>query len=274
MIIECTGIKFNVEYAPEEISAGKIPVIFFHGFTGSSSEWDFLQPHLNEKFTGVFIDLPGHGKTKASAPEYYSPVGMSASLNELFNKLTHGIIILAGYSMGGRAALSYFFNYPNNVKGLFLESTSPGLKNYYDRIERRKSDTQLAEKIKINGIESFVNYWMNIPLFDSQKKLSEEELDEIKNAKLKNDSEGLIKSLTMFGTGSMPSNWERLKDLNIPAALISGSSDSKFSLIMREMNELIPVSDYTEVPGCGHNIHLEKPADFINLLNRFLQNFV
>ena len=44
---------------------------------------------------------------------------------------------LIGYSMGGRAALSYAVKYPEKLAGLILESTSAGIAD--EKLRRRKS---------------------------------------------------------------------------------------------------------------------------------------
>ena len=94
-------------------------------------------------------------------------------------------VIIAGYSMGGRAALSFASKYPQMIKGLILESASAGIIEENLRKERTEQDEKLAEFIETHSIEEFVDYWMNISLFDSQKNLSKEKLEEIKKSKIK-----------------------------------------------------------------------------------------
>ena len=53
-----------------------------------------------------------------------------------------------------------------------LESASPGLSTEEEREIRRGNDRKLAKRILENGMEAFVDQWENIPLFESQKRLS------------------------------------------------------------------------------------------------------
>ena len=85
---------------------------------------------------------------------------------ELIKKFTKEKIILAGYSMGGRAALSFAVKHPEMLKGLILESASAGIKEKSLRSERVNSDEQLARYIEAHSLEEFVDFWMNIDLFD------------------------------------------------------------------------------------------------------------
>ena len=96
---------------------------------------------------------------------------MANDLKCIFDKFSITKAHVLGYSMGGRLALTFANLYPQCVRSLILESTSPGLETEEERSERRKSDQQLAERILNDGIEAFVERWENITLFESQKRL-------------------------------------------------------------------------------------------------------
>ena len=66
--------------------------------------------------------------------------------------------------MGGRIALAYTIHYPERVKALILESSSPGLLNEQDREERKAADKLLANKIIDEGITSFVDKMGEYPV--------------------------------------------------------------------------------------------------------------
>src|SRR5690606_27690055 len=151
--------------------------------------------------------------------------------HDLFSELGFTEFVLAGYSMGGRTALAYAAVHPERLQALILESASPGLKTAAEQVERQQRDSELALKILANGIQSFVDKWENIPLFDSQKKLPTEIRDEIKQERLSQQPQGLANSLIGMGTGSQPSYWNHLKDIHIPVLLITGSLDLKFEAI-------------------------------------------
>ena len=54
-------------------------------------------------------------------------------LETLFEQLSVDSFYLVGYSMGGRIALAYTIRYPERVRALILESSSPGLADEQDR---------------------------------------------------------------------------------------------------------------------------------------------
>jgi 2-succinyl-6-hydroxy-2,4-cyclohexadiene-1-carboxylate synthase len=172
--------------------------------------------------------------------------------------------------MGGRVALTYAVNHQNNIDAIILESTTAGLQNESERKSRILQDEDLSKRIEQNGIDDFVEYWTNLELFKSQKKLPIEVQQQIKIEKLKNNPTGLKNSLHGFGTGKMLSVWERLGLLQIPTLLITGEEDKKFNSISSEMVKLIPGAKHVIVENSGHNVHLEKPEVFVNLIKEFL----
>lgn len=255
---------------------GKPTIVFIHGFTGSSSDWLEILPKIDNHFSTIAIDLIGHGKS--SSPhnsELYEINSLNKQIKKIIEVFQLDKVIVVGYSMGGRVALNFANEYPNFVKGLILESTSAGILDAKERNERYQSDLLLSEKIIDEDVEKFVDYWINLPLFSSQRSLPKEKLNDIRLAKLNNNPTGLSNSLIGCSTGKMQPLYNRLQFFNFPVLLISGEKDTKYCEINSEMNNLFPLSEHVIVKGAGHNIHLELPSEFVILVNRFLRaNFI
>lgn len=127
MIIPTSNVKINVEYFPS-LEKEAAFVFLLHGFTGSSNDWMEIIPNLRKNFSYVAIDLIGHGQSDAPDElEHYKTPSIIAQLDDIFRHFTKDRFILMGYSMGGRAALSYATTYHENLLGLILESTSAGI---------------------------------------------------------------------------------------------------------------------------------------------------
>src|SRR5690625_4319625 len=179
---------------------------------------------------------------------------------------------MLGYSLGGRTALSFAQYFPNQVKSLILESASPGLKTEAERKTRREQDDKLAEKIKEEGIEAFVNKWENIPLFTSQKNLPKTIQNRIRKERLSQKKTGLGNSLVYMGTGRQPSWWDQLQSLTIPVLLIVGELDVKFVQINQTMHHLLKHSTIQCVPNAGHAVHIEQVEKFDKIIGDFLSH--
>lgn len=257
-----------------EKSASSNYIILLHGFTGSAEDWNFLTSDLNPDFNIIAIDLIGHGKSSSPlTPDFYSSNEISNQIYHIINFFKLKKIILLGYSMGGRAALSFAVKFPKIVNGLILESATAGIENDILRNERKKEDARLSEYILNNHLEKFIDYWMNLDLFSTQKSLPAEKLKLIREQKLKNNKIGLSNSLKEFSTGKMIPLFDQLKNLYVKTLLINGEFDKKYTEINFQLESLFPNAKHVIIKDAGHNTHLEQPKTFISVLNRFLNEF-
>lgn len=272
MIIQTSQIKINVEFFPSDKKNS--PFIFFlHGFTGSSKDWEEIIPQLNPNYNYAALDLIGHGKSESpDNVELYKADSLVKQLDEVFKYFTKKEFILAGYSMGGRAALTYAVKHADKLCGLILESTSAGIADEKMREERVRSDEKIIKLIEEKPLEEFVEFWMNQDLFATLKSLPQEKLIKIKNLKLKIKKIGLINSLKGFGTGVLPPLHNKLQLVNCKTLLVSGELDTKFTQINSELIKSFPSAKHVVIKNAGHNVHFEKPEEFVRVVNKFLES--
>lgn len=245
------------------------PIVLLHGFTGSSKTWEKYMSTWTEKFQVITIDLPGHGKTVC-----HSPRTMKACCDDVQQLLIHLQIKkchLLGYSMGGRTALSFAMWYPEFVSSLLLESASPGLQEVEERKARLANDKKLAEKILTDDVALFVQFWENIPLFQSQKNLPEHVQAEIRVERLNQSKYGLAESLLYMGTGKQPSWWQKLDELVMPILLIVGEIDEKFVQLNKRMQEKMQDAELAIVKNAGHAVHVEQVEKFAKIVMEFIE---
>jgi len=269
------GISIFIKKNFRRINPEKKTIFFLHGFGGSSGDWQDVFSLLGSDFQLIALDLPGFGKSsKPRSDDFYKVDFLVQLIDEILIKFTLHDVVLTGYSMGGRLALHCAINNPTRIKALILESASAGIKTLPEREARRKSDAELISFIEENSLNDFFSHWQNQPLFNSQKKLPLEERCAIFLKKVKHNSKiGLANSLKNFGQGSVENVWQKLPKITLPVLLLSGSLDSKYSSLQNEMAELLPNSTHKIIDDAGHNLHLEKPTDFVNLIRDFLQIF-
>lgn len=258
------GVNVHYEiYHPNQTET----VVFLHGFTGSTKTWEEVIHFLPNNFRFIAVDLNGHGQTSSPADEIlYTMDAQVDLLHALFTELDLTSFHLVGYSMGGRVAISYAVKYPEQIKTLLLESSTPGIVSEEERKLREEADVRLAEKMLQDGLEAFVDYWENIPLFASQKQLPEEKQQSIRSERLAHNTQGLANSLKMMGTGVMPSVWHKLHVLTMPVHLVTGELDEKFKCIANKMKDQMPHFAHTTVEQAGHAIHVEKPQKFATIV--------
>ncbi|PPA71753.1 2-succinyl-6-hydroxy-2,4-cyclohexadiene-1-carboxylate synthase [Jeotgalibacillus proteolyticus] len=266
MKLDIRGASYHLE------SKGKgEPILFLHGFTGSGETWKEAVKGLEEEASIILLDLPGHGKTVLpEMPSRYSMEEACRDLAKILDSLKLEKVNVVGYSMGGRAALSFACLYPNRVNKLVLESASPGLDQMADREARKQQDDKLADFIEAEGMKAFVDKWESIPLFASQRTLPAPLQNEIRKQRLQNKPNELAQSLREMGTGSQPSWWYRLSTLSNETLLLVGEEDKKFCIIAENMEKKLPNAKKIIFSGAGHAIHVEQPKKFGTIIKEFL----
>ncbi|HEK9100630.1 2-succinyl-6-hydroxy-2,4-cyclohexadiene-1-carboxylate synthase [Bacillus pfraonensis] len=261
----------GVTYEYEVVGSGE-PLLLLHGFTGSMETWRPFISSWSQQFQVILVDLVGHGKTES--PEemtHYDIQNVALQMTTLLDHLHIEKAHILGYSMGGRLAITMACLYSERVKSLLLENCTAGLEMEADREARRIKDEQLADRIEFEGIELFVNFWENIPLFATQKKLPNDMKEAVRKERLANIPRGLANSLRGMGTGVQPSWWNQLERLKMPVLLMNGEYDQKFFQILASMKKCIPHAKFVKIDGAGHAIHVEQPQKFGTIVEGFLK---
>ena len=248
------------------------PLLLLHGFTGAASTWAPFLPVLAAGHDVVAVDLLGHGRSDAPAdPARYAADRCADDLATLLDALDIERAAVLGYSMGGRMALQLAVAHPDRLRALVLESASPGIEDDAERAERAAADERLAADIEREGIAAFVERWERLPLWASQAALPHELRDELRAQRLDNDPRALASSLRGAGAGVTRPLHDRLADVRAPTLLVAGALDAKYARLADRMAAAIPDGRTVIVPGAGHAVHLERPAEFVAAVVAFLR---
>jgi len=270
MKIVSDSVNINFEYF-NSFDQKRNTVLMLHGFTGSLDDWREIHSSFNPTFNYIGIDLVGHGNSDSPViVDKYSPQAISKQINDLMTNLSIESAVIMGYSMGGRTALSFAINHPNQIRGLILESTTARIENKKIRSERIKTDEELADYIESHSIEEFVELWMSKEIFNTQRRFSNEKLMNIRKKKTLNSKIGLANSLRGFGTGRMGYFGSKLNQINCPVLLITGELDTKFTKINSVLKKKFPNVKHKIIKNAGHNTHLEEPMKFVSISNMIL----
>ncbi len=260
----------NYRFSYESQGDRNNPVILFlHGFMGNSKVFAEAMSLLSAQFYCLAVDLPGHGQTQIfGSDSYYSMETTAVALVELLHELKLDPCCLVGYSMGGRLALYLACFFPQLFPKVVLESSSPGLKTEREREQRRESDGQLAQQLINGNFANFLATWYSKPLFNSLQQ--HPQFEQLLKSRLNNNPSQLAQSLLYMGTGSQPSLWQKLSQMENHLLLLVGARDDKFTAINSEMAVLCHHAQLEVIQGCGHNIHFEDVNQFVNRIRLFV----
>jgi len=234
-------------------------IVLLHGFTQTGRSWEPTIAALGERYRALAPDIRGHGGAADLRPVSFEAVQADVLA------LAPPRFALAGYSMGGRIALSIALSPAGRERSsrLTLVGASPGLADAAERRARRAADDALADRIEGEGIEAFASHWSSLPLFADQAPAV---ADAAHAVRLSQSPAGHAAALRGLGTGVMEPLWDRLPSLDIPVTLIVGERDAKFRAIAARMAESLPQAALHVVPGAGHAVQLERPDAVAALL--------
>lgn len=250
-------------YGVSVIGTGK-PLVCFHGFSESGSTWDGIEV---PGYRLIRIDSIGHGRSaRPMEVEPYTLPQMLSDLHTVIYAVAGERYALMGYSMGARIALLYALEYPHEVTHLVLESGSVGIEEEGERQDRYVADQALAERIRAHDITWFSETWAKLDIFKTQQSLPPKVQQQIQGRRLLNSPHALAFTLEGSGQGTMPYVGHRLGELTMPVCYISGELDTKYTAIGAQYFGDV----YRIVPQVGHNVHVEAPEAYQQILKQFL----
>lgn len=225
--------------------------VLLHGFTQNRRCWGPFAGALGRTHRIIGVDLPGHG---ASGFDHVSFEDAGELVAETLAGIG-GVDLLVGYSMGGRLALRCLIEHPDSAGHLALIGATAGLEDASARTERRAGDRQLSDRLHAGTPESFLDFWLGLPLFDG---LTEDQ--QCRRERLAHWGSGIAETLLHRGTGSMEPLWDRLDHIRVPTLLLAGARDEKFARLgARLASGIGSAATLRLIPRCGHACHLEDP---------------
>lgn len=182
--------------------------------------------------------------------------------------------VVVGYSMGGRVALAALCHDPHPFGTLVLEAAGLGPLDAAERSAASDRDFRNAARLRAEGIEAFMDFWEELPLFATQHALPDTVRERIRAERLSNDPEALARSFEHAGQHAMPSRsrvLEALEKSGVPVLYLAGELDRKYRSLSEDVAAL-PCAEVRVISGAGHDTHLENPSEFVRCLANFLES--
>jgi esterase len=246
--------------------ASNPPLILVHGLDRVARTFDHVVPHFTSRFRVIAYDMRGHGDSDWDPQARYVVEDHVSDLEGLVAQLGLRNITLWGNSTGGRVVQVFAGKHPALVSRVISEDVGP---------ERPQ---QIAD-----------NYLRRVKQ-EEQGWASEEELLSVL-MKAPNASEAVLRPYVRYGTkqradgrivwkrdpnlvkGFVPTDlWQYVRNITVPILyVIGGRSTIVPKDTQDELRKTLPRVEIVTVPDTGHYPSDEKPAEFLAVVDRFLQ---
>lgn len=240
--------------------------MLLHGFTGSPDSWDAVIGQADFDQSPLAPALLGHRARGcvSKATSFSEEVSRLAELASVVDPPR----LLCGYSLGARLGLGLLSEHPALFDAAILIGVHPGLEGDAERARRRASDASRARALREEGVQAFVAAWEALPLFRTQRALSDEALAQQRDIRSSHDAGGLARSLEVLGLAEMPAYGATVSSIDVPVTLMAGSRDDKFCKLARGLARDNPRFEPLFVEGAGHNLLIEAPEAVASAIDR------
>ena len=235
-----------------KFGSSKKVVVYLHGWGANKNSFLWVQPYF-ENFTNIFVDFPGFGDSK-EPDKNWNVESFAVKLKTLIDGFDVDELVLIGHSFGGRVAIKFAALYQDKYDSLKLcLIDSAGLMprrgiGYYFKVWKykilkfkAKNNSKLKEKLKDFGSNDYK------VLSDTMKQV----FVNVVNEDLSFDA----------------------KQIDVQTILVWGEKDTDTKLWMaKKLHKLIKNSKLYILKGAGHFSFIDKPQEFLIILDRVLKN--
>lgn len=235
-----------------------LPVIFTHGFAGTTRSWDGQVPALSKNYRFITYDMRGHGQS--DAPENLSQYTLDILLDDLYWLLRHlGVdqAVIGGLSLGGYLSIHFCLRHPDMTAAVIPMDCGPG----YRTPEKAKqwNDRTLARAalLETQGMKGF-----------QASPFSKDDYYTTPEVMLKHDPRGLAN----ISRGAMMNPWgvNLMPYIKAPTLVICGDRDAAFLPGTDYMTQKIPGAKKVIIADAGHGVNIDQPEVFESTVLAFL----
>jgi len=227
-------------------------LVLLHGLFGALSNFADILEYFSKKYKVIIPLLPIYKLPS----EEVSLEGMVKYLHEFIVFKEYDNIMLLGNSLGGHIALMYTLEHQDKVSVMVLTGSSGLYESSFGDTYPKKGDYDyIKEKTALT--------------FYDPKVASKELIDEV--FKTINDREKAFRIIAMSKSAIRSNLADQLHEITVPAMLIWGKNDTITPPdVAKEFNERLGNAQLQFIDKCGHAPMMERPKEFNNILEKFL----
>jgi esterase len=245
----------------------KPPLILVHGLDRIARTFDHVAPHFTSRYRVIAYDMRGHGDSAWDVPGRYRVEDHVGDLERLVAELRLRNITLWGNSTGGRVVQVFAGLHPDLVSRVIAEDVGPDRPRsiadaYARRVQQEASGWASQEELlatlrKVNPgmadavLRAYVRY----------------------GTKLSKDGRIVWKRDPNLVKGFVETDlWRFVRNIKSPILYVLGGRSTIVTPETQEqLRKTLPQVQIVTMPGLGHYPSDERPAEFLAIVDRFLQ---
>lgn len=246
----------------ETYGAGEEAVVFVHGAMSDLTYWKPQISAIERKRRIILVDLPGHGLSDKPKVEYRMDL-YARAINAVLSDAGVTRAVLVGHSMGTTVVRQFYRRYPEKTRALvFVDGPLRPLAPSQEIGEKFIEPFRGPEYRK--AVESFFNTFIATP--QTSEELRKSILD-----KWFKTPQHVIVSVLEYALlpQSDPDVWKADK-IDVPVLAIYTKMPYVPSDNEQFLHSLAADLEYQVWEGVGHNLTVEKSAEFNHALTVFL----
>lgn len=233
---------------------GPATVIFVHGWTCDETSWSEQTPALAARYRTVTVDLPGHGQSGSPKDGKFSMDLFARAVEAVRAEVGAERVVLVGHSMGTPVIVQYARLYPRRVVAMVF---AEGVVTLGANLGKKPNTSRMTGPDGLKIREA-----------NSRSMLSASTTPELQRK--------IIRMMQLAPASTAAGAMEAMYDpaiwkhdiIALPVLEIYAEHSG---LASRDpMRRQYPNLEYAEIPGTGHFLMLEKPAEFNRLVLAFL----
>ncbi len=246
------NIKNDGNFKYVEAGEGEV-LLLLHGLFGALSNFTDLITHFSQNFKVVLPFLPIYELPlrQATLPNLVKFVEEFVAYKNYPN------VMVLGNSLGGHISLVYTLNNLPIVKAMILTGSSGLFENAMGgSFPKRGNYEYIKDKVEYT--------------FYSPETATKELVDEV--FEIVNNRSKAMRVVSVAKSAIRHNMAQELPNITVPTMLIWGRNDNITpAFVAEDFQKLLPNAQLAFMEECGHAPMMEKPQEFIEHLDRFLQ---
>ncbi len=236
------------------------PLVLVHGYLAGAAIWDYQLDHFKDKFDVVVPNLPGFGQSASvQAPKTID--GFAALLLDDLSLIGIEKFHLLGHSMGGMIVQTMAAQAPERVNHLVCYGTGPQgvLPGRFETIDESR------QRLEEQGVSQVVQHIAATWFFEGIDAPGYAEC--VSLGKLTSQQA----ALACLDAWQAWDGRRQLSEIRSQTLVVWGEHDRSYAWEQTEaLWRGISHCSLAVIPGCAHNVHMEKPQLFNMIVGDFL----